>query len=69
MLLVHQSRGLRRIYADVVKKVRPQTEEYLCLSEERTVVCRAVLTWAEMRAPQTAQTSTPQRELEAGLLM
>ena len=52
-LLVCQSRGLCQTHADMVKEVRPQMHNYVC-SEERTVVCHAVLTQTEVRAPLTS---------------
>ena len=48
--------GLRTICwtrADVVKEATPQKHTYVC-TEERTVVCRPVLTPTEVRAPQTS---------------
>jgi len=51
--LEHRSRGLCQTHTDVVNKVKPQKHTYVC-SEERTVVSRAVLTWAEVRAPLTS---------------
>jgi len=50
-LLVCQSMGLRWTHADVVKEVRPLKHTYVC-SEERPVVCSALLTRTEVRRAQ-----------------